>query len=116
MTRSKIILAIVLALTSFSFSLSAQKDKRQERERTLIGKVLNQQEEPVVKAVVSLKNTRTQVTKSFITGPDGAFHFGYLSPNIDYEVRAQWNDASSDTKIVSSLDPRQRIEVTLRLK
>jgi len=116
MARPSVIVAISLLLATSSFILPAQKDKSQDRGRTLIGRVLNQQEEPIAKAVVSLKNTRTHVSRSYISDTNGAFHFGPLSPNVDYEVRAEFNGASSDTKVVSALDPRLRVELTLRIK
>jgi len=52
--------------------------------------VLNHQDNPLPDAVVYLANTRTRAVKSYIIGADGAYHFPELSPNIDYEVYAQF--------------------------
>ena len=40
-----------------------------------------------------LANTRTRAVKTFIVGKDGMYRFPALSPNVDYEVYAQYKDA-----------------------
>ena len=43
--------------------------------------------------MVYLANTRTRAVKTFIVGQDGMYRFPALSPNVDYEVYAQYKDA-----------------------
>lgn len=88
----------------------------QDRNRTLTGRVFNRQDEPLEKAVVYLKNTKSLVVKTYITDPDGSYRFPALSPNVDYEVYAEHNGARSDTKTVSAFDNRKIVNITLRVK
>jgi hypothetical protein len=53
--------------------------------------------------------------KSYIIGPDGAYHFPELSPNIDYEVYAQYKGQKSETKTVSQFDDRKIVNIILRI-
>ncbi|MFY9727722.1 MAG: carboxypeptidase-like regulatory domain-containing protein, partial [Bryobacteraceae bacterium] len=40
-------------------------------------------------AVVYLKNTKSLQIRSFFTQKDGSYYFNDLSPDIDYELRAE---------------------------
>lgn len=84
--------------------------------RTVIGHVFNAQNQPLQKAVVHLKNTRTLAIKTYITEADGSYRFSALSPNVDYELYAEHNGAHSDTKTVSAFDNRKQVDITLRIK
>ena len=88
----------------------------QDHTRTLTGRVFDRQDQPLEKAVVYLKNTKSLVVKTYITDPDGSYRFPALSPNVDYEVYAEHNGARSDTKTVSSFDTRKVVNITLRVK
>jgi uncharacterized protein (UPF0333 family) len=83
--------------------------------RLLTGKVVDHQDNPVASAVVYLSNTRTRAVKTYIVGQDGAYRFPALSPNIDYEVYAQFNGRKSDIKTVSQFDNRQQVNINLRI-
>jgi hypothetical protein len=83
--------------------------------RTLTGKVLDKRDNPLADAVVYLADTRTRAVKSYIVGPDGAFHFPELSPNVDYEVYAQYKNLKSDTRTVSQFDDRKQVNIVLRI-
>lgn len=111
--------AFVLCAVSFALSPEPQfgrsKDP-QDRTRTLTGRVFDRQDQPLEKAVVYLKNTKSLVVKTYITDPDGSYRFPALSPNVDYEVYAEHNGARSDTKTVSSFDNRKIVNITLRVK
>jgi hypothetical protein len=90
-------------------------DKKADSGRTLAGKVIDKQDNPLPDAVVYLSNTRTQAVKSYIAGSDGAYHFPELSPNTDYEVYAQFNGKKSDTKTISHFDDRHQLNMNLRI-
>jgi hypothetical protein len=55
-----------------------------------------------------------QVT-SFITPADGKYGFHNLSSNIDYEVRADFNELSSDKRSLSVFDSRLDAVINLPL-
>lgn len=84
--------------------------------RTLNGRVFSRQDQPVQKAIVYLKNTKSREIKTYITDPDGGYRFSGLSPNIDYEVYAEHNGARSDTKTLSAFDTRKQVSIMLQIK
>jgi len=81
------------------------KDKAPQT-RTLTGMVSNQHGNPLSDSVVYLTNTRNMGVKTYIVGKDGMYRFPSLSPNIDYQVYAQFQSHKSDTKTLSSFDSR----------
>jgi carboxypeptidase family protein len=109
-------LAVLLVLAGLAVVANcANAADKKDNGRTLAGKVIDKQDNPLPDAVVYLSNTRTQAVKSYIVGPDGAYHFPELSPNIDYEVYAQFNGKKSDTKTISHFDDRHQLNMNLRI-
>ena len=94
---------------------AAQRGKNAPRERSLSGHVFDKDNQPVSRAVVYLKNTRTQVAQTYITEPDGSYRFPWLASKVDYELHAEFHGARSDTKIISSFDTRKQFDILLRL-
>lgn len=86
-----------------------------DQQKTLNGSVLNQDDAPLSGAVVFLKNTKTLSVKSFISDNSGGFHFNSLSPNVDYQVYAEFNGQRSGTKTVSSFDSKTSLQMTLKI-
>jgi hypothetical protein len=110
--RSAAILAAMLLLL-VAVSVADKKDKNQGR--LLFGKVLDQQDAPVVNAVVYITNTRTHAVKTYIVGQDGTYRFPGLSATVDYEVYAQFKNHKSDTKSVSQFDDRSQVYIDLKV-
>jgi|SRR5277367_1367935 len=108
------LLLLLIGLAAAAFPYSKDKDKDTVG-RMLTGKVLDHHDNPVPDAIVYLSNTRTRAVKSYIIGADGAYHFPELSPNIDYEVYAQFKGQKSDTKTVSQFDDRKIVNIILRI-
>jgi hypothetical protein len=109
---------IVLSLASLMVAASplAAKDKEKPAPgRLLTGKVLDKHDNPVVDAVVYLSNTRTRAVTTYIVGPAGTYHFPELSPNVDYEVYAQYKGQKSETRTVSQFDDRKNVNIVLRI-
>ena len=104
--------ALLLVLAVAAHAAPDKKDKQQGR--LLYGKVLDQQDNPVVNSIVYLTNSRTHVVKTYIVGQDGTYRFPGLS-NVDYEVYAQINGRKSDTKSVSQFDDRSQVYVDLKI-
>jgi hypothetical protein len=110
------VVALVVLLGFAAVATSYAKDKDKETVgRMLTGKVLDRRDNPLPNAVVFLTNTRTRAVKTYIVGPDGSYHFPELSPNIDYEVYAQYKGQKSDTKTVSQFDDRKIVNIILRI-
>jgi Carboxypeptidase regulatory-like domain len=110
--------ALVIALTLLLVSLSAfatPLEKKGDNSRLVMGRVTDRQDGPIANAVVYLTNTRTRAVKTYIVGQDGVYRFPSLSPNIDYEVYAQFNGRKSDTKTVSQFDNRNQVNINLKV-
>ena len=108
------LVAIAFFLAALSMGYAEPKDP-QDHSRTLIGHVFNKQDQPLQKAVVYLKNTKTLAVKTYISDDDGSYRFPALSQNVDYEVYAEFSGARSDTKTVSAFDSRKQFNITLRI-
>jgi hypothetical protein len=109
-------LAVVAVLLLCALASFAQeKKKRGETTRSVQGTVTGVDDSLVNGAVVQLKNTKTLQIRSFITKDDGTYHFYDLSPDIDYELKADYQGASSNTKTLSSFDSRTQTVLNLKL-
>ena len=104
-------LVVLLLLVSASVSF-AQKDSTT---RSVEGAVSSADDSAVVGAVVQLKNLKTLQIRSFITKEDGTYHFFELSPDVDYELKADFQGASSGSKTLSSFDSRKKAVINLKL-
>jgi len=104
--------AVLMMLSVVAHAAPDKKDKQQGR--LLYGKVLDQQDNPVVGAIVYLTNTRTHAVKTYIVGQDGTYRFPGLT-TVDYEVYAQHNERKSDTKSVSQFDDRSQVYIDLKI-
>ena len=96
----------------------AWADKKDENAnvRTVQGVVRDAEGEAVNGAVVQLKNTKTLQIRSFITRDNGSYYFHGLSTDVDYELRADYNDTSSGEKTLSSFDSRKVAVLNLKLE
>lgn len=103
-------------LLPLSSALQFGHKQPEDHTRTLNGHVLDRRDDPISKAIVYLKNTRSLAVKTYITEADGSYHFPALSPNVDYEVYAEHHGARSDTKTLSAFDNRKLVDYTLRVK
>jgi hypothetical protein len=83
--------------------------------RNLAGTVFDKADHVVPSAIVYLKNTRSLAVLTFIAEQDGSYRFNNLSPNIDYEVRAESDGHKSQTKTLSSFDARKQAHINLKL-
>jgi hypothetical protein len=89
--------------------------KNEPQTRTLTGQVTDKADAPISGAIVYLQNTRTQAVKTFITDNSGNYRFSSLSPNVDYQVRAEFQGHKSDTKTLSSFDSRSNVVMHLKI-
>jgi hypothetical protein len=113
--HSMVALLIVLMGLAVASLPAHAKDKSGDAGRLLTGRVGDKQDTPLPSAVVYLANTRSRAVKTFIVGPDGMYRFPALSPNVDYEVYAQYKDRKSDTKTVSQFDTRATVNINLKI-
>jgi hypothetical protein len=83
--------------------------------RNLTGTIFDKGDRVVPSAIVYLKNTRSLAVATFISEQDGSYRFNNLSPNIDYEVRAESLGHKSQVKTLSSFDTRKQAHINLKL-
>ena len=105
-------MVVVLLLLACAQGGFAQKDSAT---RSVQGSVSNPDDSAVAGAVVQIKNMKTLQIRSFITLEDGTYRFFELSPDVDYELKADFKGASSGPKTLSSFDSRKKAVVNLRL-
>lgn len=106
--RTPVEVLFVLAVVALSAAAQAEL-------RTVRGAVLDKSENPVASAVVYLKNVRTLAVKTYISDRSGEYRFSGLDPNVDYEVHAESESMTSNTRTVSSFDSRKDIVISLKL-
>jgi hypothetical protein len=109
------LLALILLSALPSFAPAFAKDKDTSPGRLLTGRVLDKQDNPVANAVVYVTDTRSRAVKTYIVGADGNYRFPSLTANVDYEIYAQVNGKTSDTKKMSQFDDRKQVKIDLRL-
>lgn len=108
-------IVLVVLLAGLAAASPALRGERESAGRLLTGHVVDRQDNALPNAVVYLTNTRTRAIKTYIVGQDGSYRFPALSPNVDYEVYAQFNGRKSDTKTVSQFDNRRQVNLNLRI-
>src|SRR5450432_3833839 len=116
--NTRVTAAVCLIAAVLSCGLHGQ-DKRSSEDastRSLEGTVTDASGNPVEKAVVQLKDTKSLQIRSFITAADGSYHFAGLSPNLEYELKAEYQGASSDRKTLSIFNSKKAPKINLKLK
>jgi len=114
--RHRFFAAAVCALLLAAGAAWADKKDENANIRSVQGVVSNAQGEAVNGAVVQLKNTKTLQIRSFITRDNGSYYFHGLSTDVDYELRAEFDGASSSSKTLSSFDTRKQATMNLKLE
>ncbi len=84
--------------------------------REVRGVVTDAMGQPVAKAVVQLKDTKSLQIRSFITDPDGSYHFAGLNTNVDYELKAEHDGHASSSKRLSVFNSKRTATLNLKLK
>lgn len=84
--------------------------------RILIGQVMNSDTSaPLADAIVYLKNNSTQSVHTYIADKDGNYRFTNLSPDVDYQVYADYKGHKSDPKTLSQFDSRKNPTINLKV-
>jgi Carboxypeptidase regulatory-like domain len=95
--------------------VAAFAQQRAPEQRVVQGKVTDGANAPIKGAVVYLKDSRSLSVKSFFSDSEGAYRFGQLSQNSDYEVWAENNGKKSAIKTISSFDNKNQFYINLKI-
>jgi len=114
MSKTRIVLAVLLALT-LTLALPSVAKEKDTPGRLLTGKVLDSGDSPLPNAVVYVTDSRSRAVKTYIVGADGIYRFPALASNVDYEIYAQANGKTSDTKKMSQFDDRKVVNIVLKI-
>lgn len=116
MWQTKLAAALGIAIVLLGTPLHAQHKNDDNTTRTVEGVVTNAANQPVAKAVVQLKNTKTLQIRSFITSDGGSYHFAGLGTDVEYQVKAVHDGVSTSWKTLSVFDSRKTPVIDLKLK
>jgi geranylgeranyl pyrophosphate synthase len=114
----RIVIAVLAGalLTAAPAVAQSKKDKNEDAKmRSVQGVVTDAADNLLEGAVVQLKDTRTLQIRSFITRQNGSFHFHGLSRDVDYELKADHQGKSSDSRRLSSFDSRSQAVMNLKI-
>jgi hypothetical protein len=115
--RRVLIGAAMLLLLSVPLCAQSREKKAEEATapRDLTGVVFDKAHQRIPGAIVYLKNTRSLAINTYITVDDGSYRFNHLSPDVEYQVRAESNGHKSDVKTLGSFDTHKRPHINLKL-
>lgn len=119
LTRSCLLSLALLTATAVGGSAAPFADNKKDENanlRAVQGLVTDSANNPLAQAIVQIKDTKSLQVRSFITKDDGSYHFYGLSPNIDYELKAEFQAGVSDKKTLSSFDSRKTATLNLVVK
>jgi len=108
-------LAILLAALAAAAQTGVSGNGREPQVKSVNGQVQDAAGKPLPNAIVYLKNTKTLAVKTFIAQKDGTYQFYGLSPNVDYDLYAEFNGQRSDNKTISQFDSRSSLTVHLKV-
>jgi hypothetical protein len=104
-----------ILLSAFLFPAQGQK-KSADVTRAVSGVVTVGDAAPAAGAVVYLKNTKSLEVRTFYAKAEtGEYRFSGLSPDVDYELHAEFKGQKSPGKTLSSFDSRKQAVVNLKV-
>jgi hypothetical protein len=83
--------------------------------RVVQGMAQNADGQPQQNAVVYLQDQKTLEVRTYITEADGHYRFGQLSPDVDYQLWAEFKGHKSKTRSISSFDSKKQFNFDLKI-
>lgn len=116
MKSGKAIALLICALCLLSMGAFASDKNPNANLRILVGQVMDSNNSsPLPDAIVYLKNNATQSVHTYISDKDGNYRFTNLSPDVDYQVYADYKGHKSDPKTLSQFDSRKNPTINLKV-
>lgn len=97
-----------------TFGNETHKPPKPSQQRTILGTVKDQADNPVSGAIVQLKDLRTAKVIDFATKDDGKFVFRELRLDVNYELVAKRGELSQ-VKKVTIYDTRNQVLLNFKL-
>jgi len=113
--RGKAAACCGVALFCAAYLLAQGAPRDDTTSRAVQGIVTEAGGQPVAKAVVQLKNTRTLQIRSFITGADGRYHFAGLASDIEFQLKAEHEGTTTPWKTLSMYNTKKLVEINFKL-
>lgn len=85
-------------------------------QRTVAGRILGADDQPVRGATVFLRNLKTKTIRTYNTDEKGHFRFTLVNMAEDHELWAEMDGKKTPVKTVSSWDTRKQFDAELKLK
>lgn len=113
---SAAVLGFALLAGTFFVALSPAAQAQQiVKARRLDGTVTSDSGIALAGSVVYLKNTNTLAIRSYVADGMGAFHFGQLGTDSDYQVWARYGGRKSNVKTVSAMENKTVFHIALKI-
>jgi hypothetical protein len=107
--------ALWLAVFLICVPAAVAQKKKDSPTRGVSGTVTTPDNKAAMGAWVQLTDTKTKQVRSFFA-EKGDYYFHGLSTDIDYELKATYQGATSGTKTLSSFDTRKEPVINLKVK
>lgn len=107
--------ALAVSIGSFGISAPPLAAKQKKVPRRVTGVVLDQADNGIAGATVTMTDLQTGKKLAAYTKEGGQYEFSDLLESHDYEVQAEYKGASSEVRKASSFDTRNRIVLDLKI-
>lgn len=102
-----LLLAVPAASAQITIRPGSKARKNEEKTKNVHGVVLDGSGRPITGARVVIRNTKDNTTRTLTTDQNGSYNVRGLPPDVNYEVRADFNGVISDVKNVSAMLDRE---------
>jgi dienelactone hydrolase len=97
-----------------SWALAAEK--KAPPTKSIHGRVVNSQNEPLQGAKVFITNLNKKTTTVVVTEENGLYSIGYLDPKVDYDVHVEYSNLISDKRTISQFLTRSDNLINFELR
>ena len=112
-TRRQLLLLLLLACAASGWQGFAQNAV--QAVRVVQGVVRDSNDQLQANAVVYLQDQKSLEVRTYITEADGHYRFGQLSPDVDYQLWAEYKGHKSKTRSISSFDSKKQFNIDLKI-
>jgi len=115
--ETRIAPSVALVFTALILSgvplCARQSDRDRSQLRTVQGRVLDKNQNPIADGIVYLRNKKTNNIRTHISDSEGRYQFTGLDPTADFVIHAEYKGRKSARRNISSFDDRRHIEMNL---